>query len=156
MRLVHYSAEQLGEIKFTEQWLKPHFKPRGLWVSVDSCEENWRWWCEAESFSLQSLAQVHDIALAPTANVLELSSAEGIDRFTEQFGASYDFMTPRLQRKGQVVRWAEVAQQYDGIIIAPYIWGRRLHAGTEWYYPWDCASGCIWEPRAVADVKLRA
>ena len=24
-----------------------------------------------------------------------------------------------------------------------------------WYYGWDCASGCIWDPAAVAEIKPR-
>ena len=42
---------------------------------------------------------------------------------------------------------------YQGIIIAPYLWTRRHHESTGWYYSWDCASGVIWDARAIAELK---
>lgn len=49
--------------------------------------------------------------------------------------------------------WAAIGKLYDGIIIAPYLWERRLNGGAMWYYGWDCASGCIWNPRAISEVN---
>jgi hypothetical protein len=56
------------------------------------------------------------------------------------------------------IDWYRVAEQYDGIIITPYIYERRLTEYTTWYYSWDCASGCIWNGKAIANItskKLR-
>ena len=50
------------------------------------------------------------------------------------------------------IDWPKVAERYDGIIIAPYQWSRRLD-GPMWYYGWDCASGCVWRARAVLELK---
>ena len=47
--------------------------------------------------------------------------------------------------------WPGVAAEgWAGIEIAPYIWARRLDGPARWYYGWDAASGCIWDPTAAA------
>jgi hypothetical protein len=50
------------------------------------------------------------------------------------------------------IEWRKVAERFDGIIIAPYIWQRRLDLESSWYYSWDCASGCIWNASAVREI----
>lgn len=52
------------------------------------------------------------------------------------------------------INWPMVADRYQGIVIAPYLWSRRMDGGL-WYYGWDCASGCIWDAAAVASVTAR-
>ena len=49
--------------------------------------------------------------------------------------------------------WGYLATQYQGLIIAPYLWDLRLF-GPAWYYGWDCASGCIWDLTAVESFSL--
>lgn len=150
VRLVHYSKRPLKLIRSTTQEREPDAKPHGLWVSDDACEQNWRRWCEDEQFGLESLANVHDVALAPTASILRLSSPGDIDAFHEEYT---DLVGDRF-RYG--IHWAQVAAKYDGILITPYIWERRLAENAGWYYGWDCASGCIWNAKAVAAITLRA
>lgn len=33
-----------------------------------------------------------------------------------------------------MIDWPQVAQHYDGIIIAPYCWEMRLDREAGWYY----------------------
>ena len=54
--------------------------------------------------------------------------------------------------KNRCIAWEKVAAKYDGLIITPYIWQRRME--LNWYYTWDCASGCIWNVRAIKDIRL--
>ena len=42
-------------------------------------------------------------------------------------------------------------RRVDGIIIAPYQWYCRMT--VDWYYTWDCASGCIWNLDAIESVN---
>lgn len=49
-----------------------------------------------------------------------------------------------------MISWKKVRKNYDGIIIAPYQWDCRNASETTWYYPWDCASGCIWNLEKVS------
>jgi hypothetical protein len=125
------------------------FKPRGLWVSDDDCEENWREWCIGERFCLERLTHVHDVELVPDADVLILRSAFEIDAFTKEWRCDEGVL------RDYALRWPDVQARYAGLIITPYIWARRLDGGADWYYGWDCASGCIWNPVAIASVTLR-
>ena len=73
MKLVHYSAAPAGPLRVMPQEANGNpnlFKPRGFWVSDDACEDNWRAWCERESFRPESLLCASDVELAPGANIL--------------------------------------------------------------------------------------
>jgi hypothetical protein len=76
------------------------------------------------------------------ARVLHLSSSDELLAFHAEFGLD-----------NWKVSWIAVAEQWQGIIIAPYLWERRL-GDPSWYYTWDCASGCIWDATAIASVSL--
>lgn len=150
--LAHYSDEPIvGPLRFAPQhvptdYVSSHSKPDGLWVSVDD-GEGWQEWCRSEGFNLYKLAVRHEIRLAPDANILWLRSGLEIDAFTREYGE------PPTIGNSPAIRWSRVADNYQGIIIAPYQWSRRLD--VTWYYGWDCSSGCIWGPSAIADVSVQ-
>jgi hypothetical protein len=141
-RLLHYSADPLpSDLKLDKGWpMRGLGKPVGLWVSVG---EAWKDWCEGEDFYTERLAHCQEIVLAANANILRLSTAEDLDAFTERFKIADDAFAS--------IDWSRVYGEYQGIIIAPYIWARRLDLA--WYYGWDCASGCIWDADAIAEVR---
>lgn len=165
MKLVHYSASPLWPIALTERIQQlgddtDFMKPRGLWVSDDDCEDNWRTWCIAEDFHLECLNYAHDVELNPDADGLILRSAEDIDAFTDEYHFwPYPELAPPHYRSRMWIDWPRVRERYAGLIITPYIWSRRLSLGDTpdamWYYGWDCASGCIWDTKAIASIKLR-
>ena len=97
----------------------------------------------SEGFHLECLQHRTEIVLRPDASILRLQSAEALDRFTKKYARSEPTLTVAF------IDWVEVAEQYQGIIIAPYIYARRLTHHTFWYYGWDCASGCVWDKEAV-------
>ena len=150
MKLSHYTSKPIAELRDAEQpdyaYVSVYEKPRGLWVSVDG-EHDWAAWCEGESFGIGELQ--YKIELADDANVLTVSNDMNIVAFQQRFGVpsiynGHDF--------GTAIDWQSVANQYDGIIIAPYHWAYRM--SMSWYYPWDCASGCIWKARAIKTAVL--
>lgn len=152
-RLLHYGKQHVTavySIPIEEQ--SKHrdglHKPRGLWVSVEG-EMDWKEWCEAENFGC--LDCVTEIILRPTATILRLSGAYDIDAFHAEYARDkYPGMTYAMY----AIEWPRVAERYDGIIIAPYVWQRRLDGpASDWYYGWDCASGCIWNADAVQGVR---
>lgn len=154
-RLLHYTAKPLETIRSCDQTEvgtgSYYAKPRGLWLSVEG-EQDWREWCEAESFGNIAAALCYDITLAPNARIRRIRTAGGIRRFTDRYGMD-PFMGPmagRTQMFGMGVDWQRVSERYDGIIIAPYQWDCRYEELTRWYYGWDCASGCIWNARAIS------
>lgn len=68
---------------------------------------------------------------------------EEIDSFTHRYGIPGFFGSP-------MINWPAVAIEYQGVIVAPYSWERR----NSWYYPWDCASGCIWDAAAIESITV--
>lgn len=144
--LLHYSAEPfVGPVRSeAQEGDEMLFKPRGLWLSVGNA---WQEWCREAEYGADRIVHVARVTLAPDANVLRLTSQADLDRFTDEYG---DEEKDRSYHT-RFIRWDRVAEKYDGIIIAPYIWERRLE--LMWYYGWDCASGCIWNTRAIESVS---
>ena len=144
-RLIHFSARPLGPVRSVPQEDTPHFKPRGLWVSVEGPrDDGWSAWCKTNDFG--QLACAHEIKLRP--GVLRITNQRQFDAFTEEYGNAggggrFDIFS---------VAWARVAAKFPGIIIAPYLWSRRMEPA--WYYAWDCASGCIWDASVIESVTL--
>ena len=112
------------------------FKPFGLWFEVDG---DWQRWCEAENFRKDEMNVCYQLEFEPF-DVLFLKNELDIDRFTHQYERG------DLERNFHMdIDWPQVAEEYSGIVIAPYCWQRRMANHTMWYYGWDCASGCIWD-----------
>lgn len=152
--LIHYSNAPLGEIESATQrprhgeGFRKFDKPNGLWVSVLG-RDDWSSWCRSENFRQtrsQAAARIH---LADSARVLRVASEGELDAFTLRYG--FDHHWGKWTDK--VIDWGRVACDWQGLIIAPYIWSRRLHDLTDWYYTWDCASGCIWDAAAIERVE---
>lgn len=116
-------------------------KPSGFWYEVNG---DWRRWCQSEGFGVASLKHLHAVDLGD-CNVLKITKVAAFDQFASMFGVA-----DRFDRLGEhnAIDWGRVAQTWDGIEIAPYLWSRRLDGGL-WYYGWDCASGVIWRPRGA-------
>lgn len=151
--LTHYSHERIDAVlPLYSQSSDAGPKPRGFWVSVDSDETNWRAWCEEQDFHTHALENVHEVTLRADANVLLIESASALDEFTGAFSEPLPKAGPYALT---YIRWHRVAALWSGIIIAPYQWSRRLRTGSEWYYGWDCASGCIWDVSVIERITLR-
>lgn len=117
------------------------YKPVGLWVSVG---DDWARWCIGERFHLDGLNYRQRAHLAPTANVLTITNDEQLLDFTRTYGKPIRDDSPMW-----LIDWPGVAERYDGLVIAPYLWNMRLNIQVSWYYGWDCASACIWNLDAV-------
>jgi hypothetical protein len=94
------------------------------------------------------------VKLREDASVLMIEDEFGMSVFTTRF-----IDKDRTKKAGALasryalyMNWPEVAKQYQGIIIAPYLDSCRLRDGFFWYYPWDCACGCIWDHTAIESV----
>ena len=146
--LVHFHAYPLNGVHSVEQQTRPSSKPRGLWVSVEGNGDGWSDWCKAEKFRLENLKCQAKIKLHENSNILLLTSSSDIDLFNETYREKYckpyDY---------NAINWVKVASKYSGIIIAPYVWSRRLDCNTMWYYGWDCASGCIWDAKTIKSIQ---
>jgi hypothetical protein len=167
-RLIHYSNEYITEVRSVEQAPLEKAsrvdKPKGLWVSAEG-DDDWPSWCRSEDFRLAGLSHPTQVILRPSARILRINGAEDLLKFHEAYSTVPPWakkITPEMldnlpyknlpapDFRGYAVRWLDLAQEYQGIIIAPYVWSQRLR--LSWYYGWDCASGCIWDSNAVADL----
>jgi hypothetical protein len=121
-------------------------------VSCDG-EHDWEAWCRGEDFRLDDYKIRQSVTLrsnvlcsleqAGPGMVLHLKNALDIDNFSKIYKTA---LYPGDDAGW--INWPAVAAEYDGIIVSPYIWDRRLSGPVRcmWYYPWDCASGCLWRP----------
>lgn len=153
MKLKHYSVSP--NFNFQKEWDYSVFsvrrgdKPNGFWVSVEG-EDDWRNWCEAEEWRIESLDNEYDVVLSDFANILYLNSAQDILEFTIEYLDTES--NPLPWKSTRYILWDDLRKKYDGIIIAPYQWSCSMSKETEWYYGWDVASGCIWNLSAVSSV----
>jgi hypothetical protein len=150
MRLEHYSKESLGALVAIEQAepFSAFDKPKGLWISVAG-EDDWPSWCHGEDFGLDRMVWRNVLTLREEehgSRILFIDDDEGFQHFENSFSREPQFRELRYP----VIDWPLVATLWQGIIIAPYRWDRRLD--SHWYYGWDCASGCIWDPRVIASI----
>jgi hypothetical protein len=141
----HYSRESEPFTPHPVMWQQQRDKPLGLWYEVDG---DWRRWVEDERLDWLKDRTLHRLILGDE-NILKLRGAGGLDDFTEQ----YRVPSPDPLWLSSRIDWPRVADEYDGIEIAPYVWSRRLE--LSWYYGWDCASGCIWRPRGARLEPMR-
>ena len=142
MRLIHFSKKATLDPRSMEQSVAPHhaFKPNGLWVS-DEDSAGWSKWCEGESFGIGH--NQFEVEIQPGAKVLMLGTDDAILSFNKAF----EYRDERF--RSLYINWQNVARYWQGIVITPYSWSLRLDPRCNWYYGWDCASGCFWDAAAI-------
>jgi hypothetical protein len=113
-------------------------KPEGLWVSIKG-PDDWPHWCIANDYRKDRLALCHRVEL-DLANVLVIDTEKKLKDFALQYHVWNN-------RRGNGIHWPRVAKDYAGIIVAPYF-GNLRHT-LDWYWGWDCASGCIWLAKKI-------
>lgn len=152
MDLSHFTSKPIDVIVSRSQEEDQYFKPNGLWVSVDGTDD-WPSWCRSEEYGDIDNEIRYKVDLNDNCKVLILSTSEQI----KDFNKKYSF-TPAAFRaylgKIRYINWKKVANDYQGLIIAPYCWELRLDTDLIWYYGWDCASGCIWDGAAVKSIEI--
>ena len=164
MKLVHWSHKIVTEVKGSHQSEKNRGigKPHGFWVSDESRGAyGWRTWCRSEGFRPYGFRYEHHVELADNAKILYLRTAKDIDDFADEYKADSELNKtmaelPHAEWGGASIYeidWKRVAKKYHGIIITPYQWKQRLGRHM-WYYSWDCASGCIWNARAIKSITM--
>lgn len=162
--IIHYTKEKIKLLKPIDfdSLEEPLMKPEGLWVSI---EDGWGWkeWCKDSNFALDHFEYAYKIHLMNDANILHLKTAKEVFAFGEEFrckkfpGFPDDPEFKRLLEYSVLyIDWKKIAQQYQGLIIAPYQWDCRLDHKSSWYWGWDCSSGCIWDIEAIHGLRKLA
>lgn len=164
LRLSHYTTEALKfdpNREFLQSPPNDFGKPRGFWVSVDG-EMDWLEWCLSEDAHCIGLLHRNRVQLRsegyPEIGLRPVKLIRTLEEFDE-FEKTYLVEIKRSwhsEWKSYGIDWEHVSSDYSGIIIAPYFWERRMSTPmcevSSWYYTWDCASGCIWDSRAIESV----
>lgn len=149
MQLMHYSDELIEELdnrKYDQDDMPFHHKPAGLWLSVVG-DMDWKEWCIGERFNLENLRYSYEVSLKETSKILHIRTSEELIEFTKKYPLrtrTFDIDFDNYQ-----IDWYSVKREFEGIIIAPYQWDCRLSIESNWYYGWDCASGCIWDLKCI-------
>jgi hypothetical protein len=121
----------------------PHQKPAGLWYG---CGDSWIEWLRSDMPEwLEESTYLYEIKLG--SDVLQISNDEEFQKLEDDFQVFAPY--------GQKAMGWELIQNngYSGIEICPYNHAGR---GSNWYYGWDVASGCIWNSRGIIEVTLLA
>lgn len=153
MILEHWSSESpsIDRARISGDGFRCRHKPNGFWVSVAG-PHDWPAYLVGLRGTRGAVpAYRHRIELAPDARILTLDSAEAILAFSRDHGLASIHGTP--VPPGDAIDWDLVEREWQGIIIAPYQPTLRRDPRTRWYYGWDCASGCIWDPAAILDIS---
>lgn len=143
-RTYRVEQEPPEHLQGTQMWPKPH----GIWYA---CGAEWAEYMLSDFPSaMNKLVALYKMELG--RGVLRLTSTEEILAFDEQYGEEQSATAGR--RGGWYIHWDAVSAQYSGIEICPYNWDLRFP--LRWYYGWDVASGCIWDPVGIGNLKLVA
>ena len=115
-------------------------KPMGLWYCVGF---GWLDFTTSDFTTFYTIGnRVHAFEISLDGlNILKITSYDELLKFEDAYLVSNEEDVYKSMRKFDI-DWARVAENYDGIEIAPYIHKARM--GHMWYYGWDVASGCIW------------
>lgn len=147
--LLHFASSHVRKVEDVTPGMASNGKPLGFWVSAGAA---WAEWCAIESFGDIGRSVVTRVHLAPSANILRIETVGELDNFHAEYAR--DRYEGRFAYPSYCPDWKLVGERYDGIIIAPYQWERRLDTTvSNWYYGWDVASGCLWRSRAIASLE---
>lgn len=134
---LHVSRRPIGALEsYPNQG--PDHKPRGLWYA---CGTEWIDFVNRE-YKYGKGDYLYEITLNPS-RMLFIDDPLDFMKFEKAYGVFYG--------RDKIIDWSKVAERYGGIEICPYRYEMRMR--STWYYPWDVASGCIWDPSAVSDIK---
>ena len=150
LKLSHFTSDPIDAVVSKSQEEAQYFKPSGLWVSVDG-PDDWPSWCRSEEFGDIDNEIRYRVDLNSNCNVLILSTSGQLKDFNKKYSYTPSAYKNLLAGIGWI-NWKKVANDYQGLIIAPYCWELRLDPDVMWYYGWDCASGCIWAAEAVKSI----
>jgi hypothetical protein len=120
---------------------KVGYKPKGLWYD---CDKGWITWMEGEMPHWGKDINYIYLVKIPKSKIFKINSGDELQKFHEEFSVGTE---AEGWMANEMVDWREVAKHANGIEICPYQGGKRM--SIDWYYGWDVASGCIWNPAGM-------
>lgn len=150
MDLFHFTSNDeliIDKRKYIQSEPRIYGKPIGLWITDDS-DDSWESWCLQEEFGLDQLKHKFKITIKDDANILKIGSLSEMVRFNE---TKYILQGYSIFNFCKMVDWEALSKDYDGVMIMPYRHEVRME--YEWYNPWDCSSGCIFDTNVIESVE---
>jgi hypothetical protein len=134
-----------SNLTFTDkiQTQKNDTKPKGLWYGIGT---SWIDWIRSEMPNWER-NHIFNINI-DESKILKISNEEEIINFNEKYKTEKIPMFSLI-----IINWEEVAKDYSGIEISPYLYKMRHDRRVFWYYGWDVASGCIWNKNAIKSIE---
>jgi len=120
-----------------------NIKPDGLWYG---CGDAWIQWVKMEMpDDFEAVNYLYEVKLGN--DILKISNEDEFESF------EHEFLRQDTPVNGGLPDWGKIQKEgYNGIEICPYFWSKRM--SSLWYYPWDVASGCVWNANGISDVVL--
>ncbi len=121
-------------------------KPRGLWYGFGS---SWLDWVESEMPSWRDSTK-HLFALEiDSSKVCTIDNIDTLETFHELYAVAWKDID------ADMIDWSAVAHDYDGVEINPFTrhLSFELWQKFPWYSSWDVSSGCLWNDRALINVR---
>lgn len=124
-------------------------KPPGLWYDVDG---DWKRYCFNDYWNQEGFEHRYELIL-DLKQIMIVDSPEMFELFCDSYHpVKPEFRSALHPRWGEEISWTQLMKECAGVEIAPYFWKFRNDPKCNWYYTWDCASGCIWDYAAILDV----
>ena len=127
-------------------------KPNGLWYECqDGSSETWKEFCEFGMSSGYKYDGQYRVLLNDY-NILFIPDAHHFEKFYEMYSTNHPADTDGAKGFDKMIDWPKVADHYAGIEICPYRGDKRNDDDSFWYYGWDVASGCVWDPSGIKEL----
>jgi len=146
---IHMSSDEISNGFYAPEDVSSNAsigKPAGLWYA---CGNDWIDWAVSNDWGRGMY--IYQIYINE-GNMAMIRTKDGILNFNRKFQAN----PHKYPYAGSRIDWDIVANAHSGIEICPYIGSVRMSSIVDWYYSWDVASGCIWDPSAITGIKLVA
>lgn len=158
---IHTSKLPIKRISVLTARQEHTFKPTGFWYGFG---DSWIQWVRSEMPEWEG-KYTYKIYIN-TSNILRITNATDMKKFHDKYSKSDAERNP-IRRSGsrpkpkipdswafpKMIYWQNVAYDYAGIEITPYLSEFRMKDGYMWYYGWDVASGCIWRSDAITNYE---
>jgi hypothetical protein len=135
---IHMSEHDLPKLHNTTSKLTIKAKPTGFWYGFGSS------WIDWVNMEVPEWNYNHIFKIEVNQNkILQINTLDKLIEFDNNFSVQVSYF--------KNIDWIRVADFYDGIEITPYQYKARRE--LSWYYGWDVASGCIWNPNAIKNIQ---
>lgn len=143
MKLLHYTSNKIEKLKNYDDKIN-HFKPTGLWLSVN---DEWSIWCEDHQFYTYNCDNywLYEYSIDKSANIIILQNVNDINNFTNKYYSNFK------------INWNDVYKNYDGIGFLNYqeIKSKMdINMKSTWYYSIDINCYCIWNISILTEITF--